>query len=102
MARYFIVYFGDKRPKDGAAHLARWRAWMGGLGSALVNPGAPFNAGKVLTRKGITSSTGAARVAGYSIVEASSLDAAVELTKGCPHLDLGTIGVSEVMEMKMM
>jgi hypothetical protein len=102
MAQYFIVYFGDKRPKDGAAHMARWRAWMGGLGTALVNPGAPFSAVKVIDGNGVSDSTGAARVNGYSIVEAGSLDAAVEMAKGCPHLDIGTIEVAEVMDMKMM
>ena len=36
---------------------------------------------------------------GYSIVKADSMDAAVELAKGCPYLEMGTIEVAEVKEM---
>ncbi len=102
MAQYFIVYHGDKRPKDGAAHMTKWKAWMGGLGAALINPGAPFSAAKMIDGKGVSDSAGPARVNGYSIVEAANLDAAVDMAKKCPHLDIGTIEVAEIMDMKMM
>jgi hypothetical protein len=41
------------------------------------------------------------RLVGFSIVEADSIDAAVEMAKKCPHLAHGTIDVAEAMDMKM-
>jgi hypothetical protein len=32
-------------------------------------------------------------------VKAESIDAAVEIAKGCPHLEIGTIEVAEVKQM---
>ena len=37
---------------------------------------------------------------GFSIVKADSMNAALKIAKGCPHLDIGTVEVAEVMEMK--
>jgi hypothetical protein len=34
-------------------------------------------------------------------VKADSMDAALEMAKGCPHLEHGTIEVAEVKEMKL-
>jgi len=36
---------------------------------------------------------------GYSIVKADNFDAALEIAKGCPFLEMGTLEVAEVMEM---
>ena len=38
---------------------------------------------------------------GISIVKADSMDAAIEMVKGCPHLEHGTVDVAEAMEMGM-
>ncbi len=36
---------------------------------------------------------------GFSIVKADSMDAALEMAKGCPHLEFGTVEVVEMMGM---
>lgn len=102
MTQFVIIYRGDQRPKDGAAHMSKRRAWMGDLGTAIVNPGAPFSRGQIIDGPAVTDSASSERLAGYTIVEADSLDAAVDMAKACPHLDIGTIEVAEVMDMKMM
>lgn len=102
MPQFVIVYRGDQRPKDGAAHMTKWKAWMGTLGSALVNPGAPFSRAKVIEAQTVKDSSGSSRISGYTIIEAANINAAVEMCKGCPHLDIGTVEVAEVMDMKMM
>lgn len=38
---------------------------------------------------------------GFSIVEAESMEAAVVMAQGCPHLDIGTIEIAEAMDMDM-
>jgi len=37
---------------------------------------------------------------GFSIVSADDLDSAVKIAQRCPFLDIGTIELAEVMEMK--
>src|SRR6266853_1270872 len=42
MSKYVIAYLGGKQmpnPQDRAAHMDRWKAWVDGLGSAMVNRG---------------------------------------------------------------
>jgi hypothetical protein len=81
--------------------MAKWKAWMGGLGDAVVNPGMPFGKTKTVSAGGVSEAGGAKRLTGYSIVKAGSLDAAVAMAKDCPHLAHGTVDVAEVMDMKM-
>jgi hypothetical protein len=104
MGRYLLAYYGEpkfNRPKEGSEHMARWRAWMGGLGDAVVDPGLPVMRGKTVSSRGVTEGRGSDRLAGFTVVKADSLDAAVAMTRGCPHLDHGTIDVHEVMDMPM-
>ena len=103
MTKYVIAYHGGRKfesPQDGAAYMARWKAWMGGLGDAVVDPGMPLGAGKLISAAGVTD-RGADMLTGFSIVTAESLDAALALAQQCPHLDHGSIEVAEIMEMKM-
>ncbi len=73
----------------------------GGLGDALVNPGTPLGVTKVVSSDGVIDGERSGRLTGYSIVQADSMDAAVEMAKSCPHLEHGTIEVAEVMEIGM-
>jgi YCII-related domain len=103
MTNYVVAYRGGRKfstREEGAAYMARWQTWMGGLGDSVVDPGAPLGAGNQINAAGI-SERGPDLLTGYSIVTADSLEAAVELVKKCPHLDHGSIEVAEVMEMKM-
>jgi hypothetical protein len=36
---------------------------------------------------------------GFSIVRAPSMDAALKIAQGCPHLAIGTIEVAEMKQM---
>ena len=58
-----------------------------------------LNTPKVVSANGVTDGTRQDRLTGYSIVEADNLDSAVEMVKGNPHLEHGTIEVAEVMNM---
>jgi YCII-related domain len=103
MAKYVIAYHGGRKfetPQEGAAYMAKWKAWMGSLGDAVVDPGMPLGAGKLLSAAGV-SERRADLLTGFSIIAAGNLDAAIELARQCPHLDHGTLEVAEVMDMKM-
>ena len=104
MNEYAFIYRGGlefKSPEEGAQHMKKWRAWVDGLGDASVNKGSPFKMSKIVSADGVSDS-GSDPLTGYSIVKADSLDAAIEMAKACPHLDIGgSIVVAEVMEMEM-
>lgn len=104
MANYVITYYGRPKftnPADGTAHMAKWRAWMGNLGDAIVNPGTPTGTSKTLSRAGVSDTQRGEPFTGFSVIRAPSLDAAVAMAKGCPHLDHGTIDVAEAMDLSM-
>ncbi len=103
MSEYIIAYHGGKKPESpeaGAELMAKWRTWMGGLGDAMVNPGNPVGMSKTVSSGGVSDDGGSNPLSGFSIVKADSMDAALEMAKGCPYLDIGTIEVAEAMEMK--
>ncbi len=104
MSNYFIAYYhGGKMPEspeERAKGMAKWKAWVGGLGDAVVNPGTPLGMSKTVSAGGRVSDGGrSARLVGFSIVKAVSMDAALEMAKRCPHLDIGTVEVAEMMQM---
>ena len=105
MGNYVFVYRGGKEftsHEEGAKHMAKWRAWSGGLGDASVNRGSPFGKSKTVSSSGVSDGDGSNPLKGYSMVKADSLDAALEIAKACPHLGIGgAIVVAEVMEMEM-
>jgi hypothetical protein len=68
-----------------------WGAWYGGLGSAVVDGGNPFtpSAKSIASDGTVSDGPVGARATGYSILAADSLDAAVEMARGCPVLQGG-------------
>lgn len=103
MSNYIIAYHGAEKPEspeEGAKLMAKWRAWVGGLGDAVVNPGTPLGMSKTVSSATVTNSGAQTRLTGFTIVKADSMDAALEMAKSCPHLAIGTLEVAEVMEMK--
>ncbi len=102
MSNYIIAYHGGKKPdspEEGAKQMARWQAWLGGLGDAVVNPGTPLGKSRIVSSDGVSDDGGSNPLTGFSIVEADSMDAALEMAKECPFLEIGTIEVAEVMKM---
>jgi len=103
MKTFTLAYYGEPKfdsPEKGAQYMAKWKAWVGGLGEALVNPVTPLGKAKIVSPKGVSDDSGSSRLTGFSTVKAASMDLALEMAKRCPHLEHGTIHVGEVMEMK--
>ena len=100
MANYVFVYSGGKGvASDEAernAQYAQWEQWFGELGAAVVEGGAATGSAKTVGADGSVTDGGSRGLSGYSIVSADSLDAAVELAKGCPVLGIG--GAVDVYE----
>jgi hypothetical protein len=103
MPNYIIAYHGGKKPEspeEGGKQMEKWQAWVDGLGDAVVNPGTPLGKSRIVSSDGVSDDGGPNSLTGYSIVKADSMDAALEMAKACPFLDIGTIEVAEVMEMQ--
>ncbi len=103
MPKYLYTYHGGsmpETPEEGEAMMAAWMSWFGQLGEAVVDGGNPTSMAKTVSADSVVDGGGANPATGYSLVNASDLDAAVEMAKGCPVLSSGgTVEVAELMEM---
>ena len=88
MANFVLLYSGGGKmpesPAEQAAILKDWETWMGGLGKALIDGGNPFTpAAKNIASDGkVSDGPIGAMASGYSIVQADSLNAAVQVARG--------------------
>lgn len=102
MAKYLLLYRGGEQPQgedEGKAVMAAWMAWFESLGAAVADGGNPAGAAKAVAPDGNVSDADVNDVTGYSIVEADSLEAAVQMAKGSPHLAAGgTVTVHSTFE----
>ncbi|NKB49895.1 MAG: hypothetical protein GKS02_11120 [Alphaproteobacteria bacterium] len=104
MSDFIFAYHGGSKPEtpeEGAEMMAKWQAWIAANGDAMVNPGSPLGMSKTVSADGVADDGGANPLSGYSIVNADSMDAVLEIAKACPFLemDTATIEVAQVMEM---
>ena len=89
----------DPTPQEMEQIFGRWMAWMKGMGAKGVFAGANRlqDTGKVLRGPGGESLTDGPFaeakevVGGYVLISADNYAQAVELAKGCPGLDMGTV-----------
>ncbi len=101
MADYLLLYSGGSMPKSQAEQKAvtdEWMAWMGMLGSDLVDGGNPFTPMvKHIGSNGMVGEGPAGSMAsGYSVIKADSMASAVMKAQSCPVIKGGaTITVYE-------
>lgn len=93
MPKFMMVYKGeatdmaDMTQEQMQEVMGKWAAWMGGVGPALSDVGAPFSPGTSLVDDGSAGS--AAPLTGYTIVEADDMAGAQALAQGHPFLSEG-------------
>ncbi|MBL4807169.1 MAG: hypothetical protein JKY31_07760 [Rhodobacteraceae bacterium] len=101
MAQYIIMYLrGDRQPtpESGQAGKEAWGKWVKSLGTAAVNPGTPMMHSMIVSPDGVIEA-GNRGSTGFTIVEALDMDAAIEMAKGCPYLEMGDLEVAQLMQM---
>ena len=102
MPKYVFAYHGGGMPEseeEQAQHMAAWESWMST--DAFVDRGAPTGMAMTVSSDGsIAEGGGTNPISGYGIVQADSMEAAVELAKGCPIVTMseGTVEVAETFE----
>ena len=103
MTQYVIVYLGGDHPSDpeeGRQHFSKYMDWLSALGEAAVSPANPLKDTSTVTPDGTVATGGTSTMSGYTIIEADSMEAALEVAKGCPFLDIGgSLEVSELVQM---
>jgi hypothetical protein len=113
MSEFTFLFRGRESfasPEQGQKHMEKWLAWFKDMSESghIKDPGHPLeSAGKVVRgkQKQVTDGPFAEAkdvVAGYIIVETSSLEEAVALSKGCPILEVGgSVEVRPVQKLSM-
>jgi hypothetical protein len=84
MSKFIYLYKGPSAEMS-ADQDAAWGVWMGKIGAAMIDMGAPFGGGTTLVDDGSTAKVSA--FTGYSVVEATDLKAAIALTTGNPWFE---------------
>lgn len=104
MTNFMIAYYGGNKPsseEEGMAQMNKWKAWVEGLGETIINPGTPLMGTKIVTSSNIQDDNDPNSMKGFAVIKAESIEAAIEIAKSDPFLDIdGTIRVSQMMEMK--
>ncbi len=68
MSDYIIAYHGGREPESpekGAEGMAKWQAWVGDLGDAVVNPGTPLGKSKTVSSSGVSDDGGSNPLSGF-------------------------------------
>ncbi|MBW7883116.1 MAG: hypothetical protein H3C34_10845 [Caldilineaceae bacterium] len=103
MAQYLITYLGGGQPsspEEGQQHFAKYRAWLSSLGDSAVSPANPLKNTSTVNPDGSVTVGSTTSMSGYTIIEAHSMEAALEIAKACPFLEIGgSLEVSELVEM---
>lgn len=103
MTQYIIVYLGGDQPtspEEGKQHFEKYKAWLSSLGDSAVSPANPLKDTNTVKPDGSVTASSATTMSGYTIIEASSMDEALGIAKGCPFLEIGgSLEVSQLMKM---
>lgn len=103
MAQYLIVYLGGNQPstpEEGKQHFAKYQEWLASLGKSAVSPMNPLMNTSTVNPDGTVTDRSKTTMSGYTIIEAESMEAALEAAKACPFLDIdGYLEVSELVQM---
>jgi len=87
----------ESTPEEMEAGMKAWMDWAQKCGDNLVDMGSPLGNG-ITVRPGGNNLTSESEIIGYSILQADSMDEALDLLKGHPHLDWNASCEIEVHE----
>lgn len=105
MAKYMLLYTGGMGmaadPEEQEKIMGEWGAWYQEMGDSIVDGGTPFGQSKNLTENGVGDGPlGDTPATGYTVIDADSLDAAVDASRNHPHLGhQGQVQVFEMIDM---
>jgi hypothetical protein len=94
MSKFLFVYHAPSTPAEAAppspedmeAVMGQWNDWAARVGDGMVDFGTPLADGVRVTPDGTSPSE--RQVVGYSLIEAADQNAALDLAKNHPHLNM--------------
>lgn len=94
MKKFLVIYHAPTPPEDAMQGnpeemkkvMGEWMQWMEDCQGAVTDMGTPLGGGMSVTPSGSGAST--KDVVGYSMMEADSMDAVIEMLKKHPHLTM--------------
>jgi hypothetical protein len=92
MPSFLVTYHGGGMPEDEEGRqqaMAAFGAWVGQMGDALTDPGAPLGPSVTVSADGVRAGDAEGRVGGYSVISAADMDAAVDLVRDHPFVARG-------------
>jgi YCII-related domain-containing protein len=96
MKKFVIFHYGFEMPTPEI--MQEWSKWFASLGDKMVDPGSPLGPGREISRSGTTElPVDKEALTGYTIINATSLDEAEKIAKGCPMIT--SVRVYEAMSM---
>ena len=104
MPHFIFAYHGGKTPEtpeQTEVEIGRWQSWFDNIGDTIIDPGNPVGLSKTVSAAGVSDDGGPNPLSGYTIIQADSIDRAVELAKACPIIGDGSIEVAEIHEVTM-
>lgn len=103
MNQYMILYFGGDHPSDSETsqkHFAKYQQWLQSLGDAVVKAMVPFRQSHTIHPDGAVQKGSSVALSGYTVLQAETLEKAVEYARSCPFLEInGRLEVAELPEM---
>ena len=103
MPDFMISYLGGDKPsspEEGKEHFAKYMQWLSALGDSAVSPANPLKDTRTVKPDFSVSEGSTTTMSGFTIVRADSMEAALDIAKGCPFLDIGgSLEVSELVPM---
>ncbi|MDL9980445.1 YciI family protein [Microbacterium sp. ASV49] len=94
MTKFVFIYHAPQTPADATPPdpeemqqvMGAWMQWAEKVGPGMVDFGTPLAGGVHVTTDGVAPST--QDVVGYTIIDVENADAALELAKAHPHLNM--------------
>lgn len=103
MPTYILTYLGTPRMVDKVAeaqHKQAYMEWLQRLGEAAISPMNPLRNFHVIDSNGQVQSGGQTGISGYTLIQADSIEVALEIAQTCPYLQVGgTLEVAELISM---
>ena len=96
MAKFVFVFRGGAptSPEEGEKMMAAWTAWLEGMGTAVLDPGAAVGASEFV------GTADAQPVSGYMTVDAADMEAAKTLARAYPIMGAGgSVEVAPALDM---
>lgn len=103
MNQYIITYIGGDQPsspEEGKKNFAKYQQWLESLGEAVIKPMVPFKNTHTVNPNGSVAKGSSVSMTGHTILQASSIEQALDYAKSCPFLEInGSLEVAELVKM---